>query len=155
MYTAISINVVGSKLKAKRQYRMAFWVFTTNLHISFIKCTNLYFARGEFTSLFSFSGGLSVALLALSLSFDFWKFFYNFSVAKNTLFHISEGKENVQIRVCHVTIYFSILHVELPSFSTHTAFQSCLLALIRTTLTEIAVNKAIYLNYFDQAWAAG
>ncbi len=50
---------------------MAFWVFTTNLHISFIKCTNLYFARGEFTSLFFFSGGLSVALLSLSLSSDF------------------------------------------------------------------------------------
>ncbi len=52
---------------------------------------------------------------------------------------MSEEKENVQIRVCHVAIYFSIQHVQLPSSSTHTAFHSCILALIRTTLTEIAV----------------
>ena len=71
MYTAISINVVGSKIKAKRQDRMAFWVFTINLHISFIKCTNLYFAREEFTSLFFLSGGLSVALLLVSLGAEF------------------------------------------------------------------------------------
>ena len=128
-YTAISINVVGSKIKAKRQDRMAFWVFTINLHISFIKCTNLYFAREEFTSLFFLSGGLSVALLL------------KFSVVKSTLFHMSEKKENGQIRVCHVTIYFSIQHVQLLSSSTHTAFQSCLSALIRTTLSEIAVYE--------------
>ena len=71
VYTAISINVVGSKIKAKRQDRMAFWVFTINLHISFFKCTNLYFAREEFTSLFFLSGGLSVALLLVLLGSEF------------------------------------------------------------------------------------
>ena len=54
---------------------------------------------------------------------------------------MSEKKENGQIRVCHVTIYFSIQHVQLLSSSTHTAFQSCLSALIPTTLSEIAVYK--------------
>ena len=96
-FTAISTTLTDQNLKLMKQDRMVICrVFHWNVAYwpTVLKCTCLYFCS---------QSSFFVALLSLSHGFEFWKFL-NSVWLKIPCLQMSEEKENIQIRFCHVII---------------------------------------------------